>query len=90
MFEAVVQAFPTLNPQEQRVAIMLYRLLAEGGPVAPSALTQVKEWSGMPADQFLLKSNLRSLVEWDHGEMLPTLVFYTELIESKEFGLKKD
>jgi hypothetical protein len=29
-------------------------------------------------------------VEWDHGEMLPTLVFYTELIESKEFGLKKD
>lgn len=68
MFEAVVQVFPTLNHQEQRVAIMLYRLLAEGGPVAPSALTQVKEWSGMPADQFLRKSNLRSLVEWDHNE----------------------
>ena len=24
------------------------------------------------------------------GETLPTLVFHTELIESKEFGLKKD
>ncbi len=37
------------------------------------------------------KATLRvTAVEWDHGEMLPTLVFYTELIESKEFGLKKD
>ncbi len=37
------------------------------------------------------KATLRvTAVEWDLGEMLPTLVFYTELIESKEFGLKKD
>lgn len=37
------------------------------------------------------KATLRvTAVEWDHGEMLPTLVFYTELIESKEFGLKRD
>ncbi len=37
------------------------------------------------------KATLRvTAVEWDHGEMLPTLVFYTELIESKEFGLKAD
>ena len=37
------------------------------------------------------KATLRvTAVEWDHGEMLPTLVFYTELIESKEFSLKKD
>ena len=35
------------------------------------------------------KATLRvTAVEWDHAEMLPTLVFYTELIESKEFGLK--
>ncbi len=37
------------------------------------------------------KATLRvTAVEWDHGEMLPTLVFYTELIESKAFGVKKD
>jgi len=37
------------------------------------------------------KATLRvTAVEWDLGEMLPTLVFYTELIESKDFGLKKD
>ncbi len=37
------------------------------------------------------KATLRvTAIEWDHGEMLPTLVFHTELIESKEFGLKKD
>ncbi len=37
------------------------------------------------------KATLRvTAVEWDHSLMLPTLVFYTELIESKEFGLKKD
>ena len=37
------------------------------------------------------KATLRvTAVEWDHAEMLPTLVFYTELIESKQFGLKKD
>ncbi len=37
------------------------------------------------------KATLRvTAVEWDYGETLPTLVFYTELIESKEFGLKKD
>ena len=35
------------------------------------------------------KATLRvTAVEWDHAEMLPTLVFYTELIESKQFGLK--
>ena len=68
MLEAVIQAFPTLDPEEQRVGILLYRLLAGGDPVAPSALTQVKEWSGMPADQFLRQSKLSSLVEWDHDE----------------------
>jgi alkylmercury lyase len=68
ILEAVIQAFPTLDHQEQRVGILLYRLLAGGDPVEPSALTQVKEWSGMPADQFLRQSRLSSLVEWDHGE----------------------
>ncbi len=68
MLEAVIQAFPTLDPEEQRVGILLYRLLAGGHPVAPSALTQVKEWSGMPAHQFLRQSKLNSLVEWDHDE----------------------
>lgn len=29
-------------------------------------------------------------VEWDHGALLPTLVFHTELIESKDFGLELD
>lgn len=29
-------------------------------------------------------------VEWDHGALLPTLVFHTELIESKDFGLESD
>ncbi len=37
------------------------------------------------------KATLRvTAVEWDRGELLPTLVIHTELIESKEFGLKKD
>lgn len=70
MLEAVVRAFPTLDPQEQRVAILLYRLLAEGNEVAPPDVTQITEWSGVPADQFLRESNLRSLVEWDHNETI--------------------
>ncbi len=36
------------------------------------------------------KATLRvTAIEWDQGLMLPTLVFYAELIESKEFGLKE-
>ena len=37
------------------------------------------------------KAMLRvTAVEWDRGELLPTLVIHTELIESKGFGLKAD
>ena len=37
------------------------------------------------------KATLRvTAVEWDRGELLPTLVIHSELIESKQFGLKKD
>ena len=37
------------------------------------------------------KATLRvTAVEWDRGEILPTLVIHTELIESKELGMKVD
>lgn len=68
MIEAILQAFPTLNPQEQRVGIVLYRLLAQGNPVSPSEMTELLEGTGVPANQFLLESNLRNLVEWDRNE----------------------
>ena len=46
----------------------------------------------MPAkahDHF--KATLRvTAVEWDRGELLPRLVIHTELVESKDFGLRKD
>jgi len=64
MSEVVVQAFPALDPQEQRAGIVLYRLLAGGNPIALPELTQALQWTGVPAGQFLSTSNLRNLVEW--------------------------
>jgi alkylmercury lyase len=62
--EAVVRAFSTLDPQEQRAGIALYRLLAGGNSIARPELTQAMQWTGVPAGQFLSSSNLRNLVEW--------------------------
>ena len=64
MSEVMVQAFPALDPQEQRAGIVLYRLLAGGNPIALPELTQALQWTGVPAGQFLSTSNLRNLVEW--------------------------
>ena len=62
--EVVVQAFPTLDPQEQRAGIVLYRLLAGGNSITPPELTQALEWTGVTGAHFLTSSNLRNLVEW--------------------------
>ena len=68
LIEAVVQAFPTLSPAEQRAGIMLYRLLARGSPISLSDVTGMLQETDLPAGQFLLESNLRNLVEWDDDQ----------------------
>ncbi|MBI3042958.1 MAG: hypothetical protein HYY78_09055 [Betaproteobacteria bacterium] len=45
---AAIQLFPRLSPTEQQVSVMLYRLLAQGQPVARQTLAKQ---SGLPIAQ---------------------------------------
>jgi alkylmercury lyase len=65
LHDALVDAFPRIDGEGQRVGAALYRLLASGEPITPGTLGHHLGWVTGEARRYVTESELRSQVEWD-------------------------